>query len=94
MSEAHKKELTLKAQQLGFNVITVEVNQELKGIIPSTPAALVVTQAHKLVYFGPYSVGLACASGNSLIDTALHNYQQGFISELIEHQARGCYCNV
>lgn len=94
LSENHKAELTRKAEQLGLKVLTVRIGSEFKSIIPSTPAALIVGEHRQLVYFGPYSVGLACASENSLINNTLQNFELGFNSQLIENQARGCFCNL
>ena len=93
-SNDHKKALDLEAQTDGFHVMNITVSDKVKNIIPSTPAALITDKKGQLIYFGPYSEGLACSSSNGLIELVLNNYRKGFNSKMIVEQATGCYCNI
>ena len=93
-SETHKKTINNSAESDGFNIINVRLDpKHLNSIIPSTPAVLLVDKLGGLLYFGPYSQGLACSESNGLIEIVLNNYQKGFSSKLIMNEAEGCYCN-
>lgn len=93
-SEAHKNELNKSAQLDGFNILNVSITPEyVNSIIPSTPSVLLVDKLGELLYFGPYSEGLACSQSNGLIEVVLSNYKKGFNSKLIMDEAQGCYCN-
>ena len=93
-SEAHKKEINIKASKDGFNIINVSLPANLITIVPATPAILVVDKAEQLLYFGPYSIGLACSESNGYIETVLQNYGKGYSASLIINDAIGCYCNL
>lgn len=93
-SEAHKKEINIKAGKDGFNIINVSLPANLITIVPATPAILVVDKAEQLLYFGPYSIGLACSESNGYIETVLQNYGKGYSASLIINDATGCYCNL
>lgn len=93
-SKDHKAALNLQAQNDGFNVINIIASKKVRNIIPSTPAALITDKQGQLIYFGPYSEGLACSSSNGLIELVMNNYRKGFNSKMIVEQATGCYCNI
>ena len=93
-SEAHKKEINIKAGKDGFNIINVSLPANLTTIIPATPAILIVDKAEQLLYFGPYSIGLACSESNGYVETVLQNYGKGYSASLIINDATGCYCNL
>ncbi|MCE2596369.1 DUF6436 domain-containing protein [Motilimonas cestriensis] len=91
-SQAHKQTLNQQAISNGYQVINLTMTAALRELVPATPAALVMSNEGKLVYFGPYSEGLACSSSNSLIELAINNFNKGFNPELIIDKAKGCYC--
>ncbi|WP_434339700.1 DUF6436 domain-containing protein [Motilimonas cestriensis] len=91
-SQAHKQSLNQQAISDGYQVINLTMTAALRELVPATPAALVMSNKGKLVYFGPYSEGLACSSSNSLIELAINNYNKGFNPKLIIDKAKGCYC--
>ncbi|NRA52564.1 MAG: hypothetical protein HRU23_00270 [Gammaproteobacteria bacterium] len=92
--EAHKKAINTSAMSQGFNIVNVQLDPtDLNTIIPSTPAVLLVDKLGQLLYFGPYSQGLACSQSNGFIETALNNYKIGLSAKLILSETQGCYCN-
>ncbi len=93
-SEDHKASINKKAQLDDFNVLNIRLPADLLTIIPSTPSILIVSAIENLLYFGPYSVGLSCSQSNGYVETVLQNYAQGFNSDLIIGDVKGCYCNV
>lgn len=93
-SEDHKKQINQQAGVDGFKVVNVHLPDKFSNIIPSTPAILLVSKSKDLLYFGPYSVGLACTQSNGYVETILQNYKKGFASSIILKEASGCYCNL
>lgn len=92
-SETHKKAINQQAGLDGFDVINVKLPPNTIPLIPSTPAILIVGNKQQLLYFGPYSIGLACTQSNGFVETVLQNYSKGYAASLIINDASGCYCN-
>lgn len=93
-SEDHKRAINKQAKSAGFDVININIPADLFTIIPSTPAILITGGVEELLYFGPYSAGLACSESNGYVETVLKNYAQGFNSDLVISDIKGCYCNI
>ena len=93
-SEEHKASIDETAKLDNFKVINVSLPSYLSTIIPSTPSVLIVSGTESLLYFGPYSVGLACTQYNGYVETVMQNYSKGFNSNLIVSDVKGCYCNI
>ena len=93
-SEDHKRDINQQAGLDGFNVVNIHLPAHLESIIPSTPSILIVNKDEDLLYFGPYSIGLACSASNGYVETVMQNYAKGYSSSLIMHDATGCYCNL
>lgn len=93
-SNEHKASINQKAKLDDFNVINVNLPADALTVIPSTPSILIVSEIEDLLYFGPYSVGLACSQSNGYVETVLQNYAKGFNTDLVISDAKGCYCNV
>jgi hypothetical protein len=92
-SHDHKQSINLQANIDGFNVINVNLPPGVASLIPSTPAILIIGQEKQLLYFGPYSIGLACTQSNGYVETVLQNYAKGYAASLIINDASGCYCH-
>lgn len=93
-SEEHKESINNQAKLAGFNVININLAADFLTIIPSTPAILILNEIENLLYFGPYSTGLACSESNGYVETVLKNYAKGFNSDLMITDVKGCYCNI
>jgi len=93
-SEDHKRDINQQAGLDGFNVINIHLPAHLESIIPSTPSILIVNKDEDLLYFGPYSIGLACSASNGYVETVMQNYAKGYSASLIMNDATGCYCNL
>lgn len=93
-SEEHKASIDATAKRDNFNVINVTLPPYLSTIIPSTPSVLIVSSTESLLYFGPYSIGLACTQSNGYVETVMQNYSKGYNSDLIISDVKGCYCNI
>lgn len=92
-SDDHKRSINQQADLDGFNVFNVNLPAHVAPLIPSTPAILIIGQEKQLLYFGPYSIGLACTQSNGYVETVLQNYAKGYAASLIINDASGCYCN-
>lgn len=92
-SEEHKNIINQQAEVDGFNVINIELPENVSTIIPSTPAILIISKTEDLLYLGPYSVGLACSESNGFIEIVMKNYMKGYSASMIVNDAKGCYCN-
>jgi hypothetical protein len=93
-SEDHKRDINKQADLSGFNVININLPAHFSSIIPSTPAIAIINKAEKLLYLGPYSIGLACSASNGYVETVMQNYAKGYSASFIMHDATGCYCNL
>jgi hypothetical protein len=93
-SDNHKGEINQRAAIEGFKVINVVVSEKLAALVPSTPAILITNNQRNLLYFGPYSAGLACSASNGYVETVLGNYAKGYSSSLIVNDTSGCYCHI
>lgn len=60
--------------------------------LPASPAVGIWDASGRLVYFGPYSEGASCTSGNSFIEPALEALAQGRPVNATNTLAVGCYC--
>lgn len=62
--------------------------------IPASPAAAVFDDRGKLAYFGPYSEGAACLSGNGdFVEQVIDKLLAGEHPTQINVSAYGCFCN-
>jgi len=93
-SEDHKRDINQQAGLDGFNVVNINLPAHLESIIPSTPSILIVNKDEELLYFGPYSIGLACSASNGYVETVMQNYAKGYSAPFIMNDASGCYCNL
>ncbi|RMQ45657.1 hypothetical protein ALQ04_03151 [Pseudomonas cichorii] len=60
--------------------------------ITASPAVAIWDRTGKLAYFGPYSEGLTCNSGNSFIEPILNVLIEGRSVNTTNTMAVGCYC--
>lgn len=93
-SKEHKTSINKVANADGFTIININLPPDLMTIIPSTPSILILNEVEELLYFGPYSLGLACTQSNGYVEIVLKNYAQGYNSDLIISDVKGCYCNL
>jgi len=93
-SEDHKRDINQQAGLDGFDVVNIHLPANLESIIPSTPSILIVNKDEDLLYFGPYSIGLACTASNGYVETVMQNYAKGYSAPFIMNEATGCYCNL
>jgi len=94
ISSAHLADVRRTARKQNMNVINIVIPDNFSGIIPSTPAVLALDNSSELIYFGPFSEGLSCGSGEGIIDLVMSNYNKGFNAELVMTSTEGCYCNL
>ncbi|MBX8563048.1 thiol-disulfide isomerase [Pseudomonas cichorii] len=73
---------------------TIKTLETLPGAekISASPAVAIWDRDGKLAYFGPYSEGLTCNSGNSFIEPILNALLDGRSVNTINTMAVGCYC--
>jgi hypothetical protein len=62
--------------------------------IPASPAAAVFNHEGQLAYFGPYSEGAACLTGNGdFVEQVLDKLLAGERPQQINTAAFGCFCD-
>lgn len=93
-SSTHLSDVKMTAEKENMSVINVVIPNSFSSIVPSTPAVLALDDNSELIYFGPYSEGLSCGSGEGIIDLVMSNYKKGFNAKLIMTTTEGCYCNI
>lgn len=89
-SEAHKADINTLANTLGFNILKIKVDSDTP--IPATPSVAIISETAQLLYYGPYSTGLACSESNGYVELVLDNYAKGFPAKLMVTETEGCYC--
>jgi hypothetical protein len=80
--------------QLPANLDSLQALDNLPGSehLPATPAVAIWDREGKLAYFGPYSEGAVCNSGNSFIEPILDALNRGRHVQASNTLAVGCYC--
>jgi hypothetical protein len=80
--------------QLPANLNAIKPLANLPGAdhISASPAVAIWGRDGKLAYFGPYSEGLTCNSGNSFIEPILQALTSGRPVDATHTMAVGCYC--
>lgn len=91
-SENHKADINKLAASLGFNILQIVVTAD--GPIPSTPSIAIISATQQLLYYGPYSTGLACSESNGYVEMVLQNYAKGYPAKLMVTDSDGCYCQL
>ncbi|WP_420492667.1 DUF6436 domain-containing protein [Phytopseudomonas flavescens] len=61
--------------------------------LPASPAVAIWDQRGELAYFGPYSSGFTCTSGNSFIEPVLDALLDGRRVVANNNLASGCFCD-
>lgn len=91
-AQPHLSALQRFATNQGVEVQNFVLNNELKSVVPATPAAVLIDKNGEFVYAGPLSEGLACSQGSGFVETVISNLQAGFNSSLLIADTKGCYC--
>ena len=91
-AQPHLSALQRFATNQGVEVQNFVLNNELKSVIPATPAAVLIDKNGEFVYAGPLSEGLACSQGSGFVEIVISNLQAGFNSSLLIADTKGCYC--
>lgn len=80
--------------QLPANLGALKPMDNLPGSeqLPASPAVAIWDRDGKLAYFGPYSEGAVCNSGNSFIEPVLKALMEGRPVLAANTLAVGCYC--
>ncbi|WP_317932967.1 DUF6436 domain-containing protein [Halioxenophilus sp. WMMB6] len=60
--------------------------------VPATPAVAIWSSSGELAYFGPYSGGAVCGSGEDFVVSVLNLLQQGSNPSWVNLDAVGCFC--
>lgn len=60
--------------------------------IPATPAVAIWSKSGELAYFGPYSGGDICGSGDDFVTSVVNQLQAGTNPKWFNLDAVGCFC--
>ena len=94
-SQAHIDSLSNLASEVAYDVVTIELGDNVRPFfLPSTPATLVLGADNELIYLGPYAQGAYCNEATGVVALSIENYLKGFNANLINNRAQGCYCPV
>lgn len=77
---------------------TLNALQPITGLtgsdnLPASPAVAIWNRRGELAYFGPYSSGFTCTSGNSFIEPVLDALLDGRKVVANNNLASGCFCD-
>ena len=64
----------------------------LSQFVPATPAVMVFDQRGQLAYFGPYSGGVVCGSGEDFVANTVSALAKGVNPGWINQESVGCLC--
>lgn len=80
--------------QLPSTLQDMETLEPLPGSeqLPASPAVAIWDREGRLAYFGPYSEGAVCNSGNSFVEPILEALQQNRRVTATHTLAVGCFC--
>lgn len=87
------KQLALE-NHLSIQDINIAQSPHLAGIIPSTPAVILIDESGSLSYLGPYSSGYSCTVGNGLIEPFIQQEHSNRFGAMVVTDSKGCYCPV
>ena len=89
----HIEELKLTYQGKGIQFVTIKKGESSYfSKIPASPAAAVMDEKGKLIYFGPFSDQAVCGAGSGFIEPVLDDMLRGTKSRQMNLLATGCFC--
>ncbi len=92
---AHQLSATtgLSVSAANWEATTRSTISRTANIVPSSPAAILLSASNDLVYFGPWSSGGACIAGiGGFVESALKAMDQSALDPVFNRAAVGCYC--
>ena len=90
VERAHAYAAILEKTGLSIKVATDDAHPTL---IPSSPAAVLLSNINELVYFGPWSSGGSCVTGiGGFVESALLTLSEDVQPVVVNRAAVGCYC--
>jgi hypothetical protein len=91
-AKSHISTLKTFAELKGMDIVQISLTEQLKHVVPATPAAVIIDKHGQFVYAGPLSEGIACSQGSGFVETVITNLMAGFNSQLLIADTKGCYC--
>lgn len=62
--------------------------------VPATPSVAIWSESGELAYFGPYSGGAICGSGDDFVTSVFKRLEAGTNPKWLNLDAVGCFCPV
>lgn len=92
-SRPHIEDLEAKlATTTEFSVRRIQAIDSRQLRLPATPAVAIWSESGELAYFGPYSSGAICGSGDDLVVKVVNDLHRGINPQWINLDAVGCFC--
>lgn len=95
LTKPHQAQLQAKLRVKGYRAtqLNLEHAPELKALISSVPALIIIDSHAQLRYLGPYAIGYGCLTGNTLVE-AISQYASArpYPGAIINADASGCFC--
>jgi len=90
----HIKSIKDKVESIDKRNISVYIENidALSVFLTSTPAIAVFDEDSQLSYFGPYSTGIGCLTGNGTVEPYLDT--KSTLGAIVPLESTGCYCDV
>jgi len=74
-----------------WQMAAAEIKQ-LFDFVPASPSVMVFDQMGELAYFGPYSGGAVCGSGEDYVEKTANLLDQGQNPHWVNQESIGCLC--
>jgi hypothetical protein len=92
ISQSHRQSVVELAAKNNYTNIELNVTENLREFVPSTPAVAILDEQGKLIYLGPYSSGFYCSANEGLVEPFILGTTTKMPNAVIISEARGCYC--
>lgn len=95
LSEPHQMQLVKKFQAKAFELVRLNIEEvpQLRRLLSSVPALMIVDKRYRLRYVGPYATGYGCFTGKNLVEQVTQYAQYTpYQGAVINADALGCFC--
>ena len=91
LTEQHETFLHIRVNSKELSLLDQE-SAILSQYVPATPAVMIFDNVGNLAYFGPYSGGAVCGSGEDFVASTVNALDKGVNPSWINQESVGCLC--
>lgn len=96
LTKPHQTQLLnrFENEQYQLTSMNIESAPNLKEMLSSVPALVIVDKDYQLRYLGPYATGYGCFTGKDMVDQVVtYTQQTPYQGAVINADAQGCFCH-